>query len=149
MDLPKAGTSRSASGSQVMPDSGGFRLVSGTEPADGSAGVTAAVGTSPAATNASAAAEFTPRADYGHDPDYAWVRGKLEYSEIDRSWKLRYIPVDGETDKYGGSMVLPDPSVLTGCQRGEFVEIHGRVGHQDLNKGYAPTYEVAEVKRLK
>lgn len=150
MELPEAGTSRSASSDRTAPDSAGFRLVSGTGPADDSAGVTAAVGSSLAATNdAAAAAEFAPRAGYGYDLDYAWVRGKLEYSEIDRCWKLRYIPVDGETDRYGGSMALPDASVLTGCERGDFVEIHGRVGHQDLKKGYAPTYEVAEVKRLK
>ncbi|MDZ7617026.1 MAG: hypothetical protein U1E05_08480, partial [Patescibacteria group bacterium] len=46
-----------------------------------------------------------PAGQYGFDPSYAWLRGRLEYSQVDRRWKLRYIPVDGNTDQYGGSVV--------------------------------------------
>lgn len=149
MDLPAAGTSRSPGGTPSASQADGVRLVSGARGADDSGEVTAAVGSASGGTDGGATAEFTPRAGYGHDPEYAWLRGKLEYSQIDRRWKLRYIPVDGETDKYGGSVLLPDASVLAGCERGDFVEVRGRVGRRDLKKSYAPTYEVAEIERFK
>ena len=147
-DLPPAGRVTSATRPESASGRSGVRLASGTEDPDDSAAVKAAVGVSPATTGRTAAAEFAPRADYGYDPEYRWLRGKLEYSQIDRRWKLRYIPVDGTTDQFGGSVVLPDPKLLAGCERGDFVEVRGQVGQKTANSGYAPRYEVAEVKRL-
>ncbi len=128
MDLPKA---RQSGTSSAQADSG-FRLVSATEeigPAE---------------------AEFTEGSTsrYAHDPQYGRLRGQLEYSRIEGHWKLRYIPVDGETDKHGGSVVVSDPSVLAGYERGDFVEVRGHLGDRRTKKGYAPTYEVAQIKRL-
>ncbi len=58
---------------------------------------------------------------YGYDPQYHWLKGKLEYSQSTRSWRLRYIPPDGNTDSYGGSVVLADNSQLAGLQPGDAV----------------------------
>jgi len=85
---------------------------------------------------------------YGHDPQYKWLRGRLEYSQLDRRWKLRYIPIDGQTDRFGGSVILPDEKLLAGCERGDFVEVHGRLGKHDPRKGFAPEYEISSLKRL-
>jgi len=173
MELPKAGTPGTASKIPSAAQPGGFRLVSGTTTASSessespespeSPGVSAVSKTSRSsddsaqftvvASSASgdeedATKQFTPHANYGHDPAYGWLRGKLEYSQIDSRWKLRYIPIDGKTDKYGGSVVLADPALLGGCERGDFVEINGRLGGQDPKNGFAPTYHPAEVKRL-
>ena len=86
---------------------------------------------------------------YGHDPQYGWLRGKLEFSESDRQWKLRYIPIDGETDNFGGSVILTNTPLLTGYERGDFVEVTGRLvsGSSD-KRGYAPKYEVSQLRRL-
>ncbi|HEV7224059.1 MAG TPA: hypothetical protein VGN42_15225, partial [Pirellulales bacterium] len=45
---------------------------------------------------------------YGYSADYHALRGQLEYSLAERRWKLRYIPIDGDTDPHGGSVVLVD-----------------------------------------
>ncbi len=142
MDLPPAGRSSPPDRTESASAGDGFRLVSGTDEPGESSGVTVAAGSLPSASG------FSAPSSYGHDPDYAWLRGKLEYSEIDRRWKLRYIPIDGKTDRFGGSVVLPDPAVLAGCERGDFVEVRGKLGDRDPKKGYAPTYEAAEIKRL-
>ncbi|OHB72732.1 MAG: hypothetical protein A2V70_15265 [Planctomycetes bacterium RBG_13_63_9] len=134
MDLPKAGTSNDSRRAESSSETDGFRLVSGTEDAGDSA-------SDPSADSASPST-------YGHASDYQWLRGKIEHSQIDNCWKLRYIPVDGATDEFGGSVVLPDPAVLSGYERGELVEIRGRIANPNPKKGYAPTYEVAEIKRL-
>ncbi len=137
MDLPDA-TSRAV-------DSSGFRLVSGTErPNDGA--VVRAVAESPGAAQRR---EPGPRTDYDYDSSYSRLRGRLEYSQADRRWKLRYIPVDGRTDDYGGSVILSDPTLLGGYERGDFVEVSGHMGRSDPKQGFSPSYEVSEVRRLK
>jgi hypothetical protein len=151
MDLAEAGTATAtAAGSDSSP--AGFQLVSGSEPAPGSGGVPP--GAAPPGTPVDEASRSEPvtapstRPSYGYDPEYRWLRGKLEYSQIDRRWKLRYIPVDGSTDRFGGSVVLADPSVLTGFERGDFVELRGHLGDPEPEKGFAPTYEVAQIRPL-
>ncbi len=135
MDLPPSRTSASATSSN------GVRLASTSSTARASKPASKAV---PATTDS-----FTSSAKYGHDPDYRWLKGKLEYSQIDRSWKLRYIPVEGKGDNYGGSVVLDEKSLGSGLERGHFVEVHGRVAAGTKPEGsYAPVYEVAELKRL-
>ena len=86
---------------------------------------------------------------YGYDPQYGWLRGKLEYSESERHWKLRYIPIDGATDGFGGSVILADTPLLSGYERGDFVEVAGKLVSTSPDKrGYAPKYQLSQLKRL-
>ncbi|MDY0170063.1 MAG: hypothetical protein RBS80_26200 [Thermoguttaceae bacterium] len=120
----------------------GFRTVSDAGPGDGASAVVPAIAEQPAET-------FTPSAgSYGFDPSYTWLRGKLEYSQVDRQWKLRYIPVEGNTDQYGGSVVIMNESALSGCERGEFVAVRGRITGEGGDRGFAPPYEVTALQRL-
>jgi len=150
MDLPPPGAThgvRSASRS----GRGAIRLVSATEAVGGASINPPARGLSHSANSGDKRRDsFSPRAYYGHGPEYRWLRGRLEYSEIDRRWKLRYIPIDGATDEYGGSAVLSDASRLSGYERGQFVEVHGGLGRppEDEDRGYAPEFQVREIKRL-
>ncbi len=137
---PQATAAQAASGSSGSGVGQPARLVSAEQPRGGAAPVAEAIYAQPA--------EFAGQARYGYDAEYRWLRGRLEYSPIDRRWKLRYIPIDGQTDRYGGSVILADESLLTGCQRGEFVEVQGRLGKHDPREGFAPQYEVSALKRL-
>lgn len=83
---------------------------------------------------------------YGYDPEYRWLQGQLEYSQIDRSWKLRYIPIDGHTDRFGGSVVLDAPS-LDDYQPGDFVTVEGAVAGGTSAGGFAPLYRTASIER--
>ncbi len=150
MDLPEA--KRNASSSSGTD---GFRLVSGTQAADDTSigPVDDTVGESTTGTSGRTAAsaklpELSARSGYGFDRQYQWLRGKLDYSQIDRCWKLRYIPADGTTDKFGGSVVLSEATVLSGLERGDFVEVKGRIGATAKKGSYAPTYDVADIRRI-
>ena len=141
MDLPAAGafnTTRPPTGSDSI------RLVSGTEESDDPEprdGLPTIAGGKPKS--------FSPRARYGHDPDYGWLRGRLEHSQGDQRWKLRYTPIDGVTDDFGGSVVFSDTSLLSGYERGEFVEVRGKLGSVAPDAhGYAPDFEIHQIKRL-
>ncbi len=88
---------------------------------------------------------------YGHHDQYLWLRGRIEYSSIDKRWKLRYIPLDaaeGRIDNYGGSVVLVETEKLSAFESGDFVMVRGRVGEQSTSKGFAPLYHVEQVSPL-
>lgn len=85
-------------------------------------------------------------ADYSHDPQYRWLRGKLEYSASQRQWKLRYIPIDGATDDYGGSVVLDDSPELEKARPGQVVTVYGQVsGENATTGGFSPAYRIERI----
>ncbi len=110
----------------------------------------------PDAAPAVVRASFQPAAgtaatggDYAHSPDYQTLRGKLEYSPSLRQWKLRYIPIDGRTDTYGGSVILPDSPALAGFKAGDVVEIRGALPAARISSsGFAPQYTPTSIERL-
>ncbi len=89
---------------------------------------------------------------YGYATNYRRLRGRLEYSNIDRQWKLRYIPVggiDGDNDEYGGSVVLPDVPELDQFSSGDFVEIEGAPLPRNAgDSGFAPQYDLRSIVSL-
>ncbi|MDA7977753.1 MAG: hypothetical protein MPJ50_03155 [Pirellulales bacterium] len=88
------------------------------------------------------------RGSYGRDDNYAWLRGQLEYSQSDRRWKLRYIPITGETDEFGGSVILAD-AAMSDFRDGEFVTVHGQLDNQEIERGgFAPTFHVQQIARV-
>ncbi len=148
MDLPEVGTSLRGIDDRSPAAASGFRLVSATDAAGRStagSSVVAADHSEPVVTKMKFSA-----ASHGHAPDYSWIRGRLEYSQMERHWKLRYIPIDGESDEFGGSVVLADRALLSGHERGDFVEVRGKIGEPSAEaNGFAPTYEATEVRKLK
>jgi hypothetical protein len=88
-------------------------------------------------------------ATYGFDSSYAWLQGQLEYSAATKQWKVRYVPINGPTDRYGGSVVLSSTPALTGFKAGDFVSVKGRfAGTTPAPNSYAPLYQVSAVDRL-
>lgn len=103
---------------------------------------------------AAAGTTRTPRKEtigagkYDQDKNYRWLKGKLEYSRIEDRWKLRYIPIDGDTDDFGGSVVLLGSRMLEGYKPGEYVTAYGSLGESDARgNGYAPSFNLDRVVR--
>lgn len=105
-----------------------------------------ATGARPASFTTPSAAAATSGA-YGYDPQYRWLKGKLEYSQSSRQWRLRYIPAENATDAYGGSVILADAGKLSGFQEGQFVQVHGALGPTGADQhSYAPLYHVGQIQ---
>ena len=86
--------------------------------------------------------------NFGFDQNYQWLRGKLEYSRIDDRWKLRYIPINGDTDEFGGSVVLLGSRLLGGYKPGEFITVYGSLDDNGSEaRGFAPPFQLDRVVR--
>jgi hypothetical protein len=110
-----------------------------------------AVSTSAAATQRPAPSSTTTAdsASFGYDPQYRWLKGKLEYSQSTHSWRLRYIPPDGNTDNYGGSVMLPDSAKVAGLQAGDTVYAEGAMGAPGGSQNsFAPQYALARIEKI-
>jgi len=82
--------------------------------------------------------ENPPRiARYGHSQDYAQLRGQLEYVAKDRVWKLRYIPIHGQQDAYGGQFTLSEGAKLEAFQAGDYVTVEGSPTKENSAAGRA------------
>jgi hypothetical protein len=138
MDLPPAGvaTIRSRSAQRIASSSGGNVIrASHSEPA-----------AAPSTGKRPQANPFAAQR-YAHSPGYKKLNGQLEYSLADRRWKLRYIPIDGDTDSYGGSVVLvgklPDQ-----FQAGDFVTVEGGMAGDAAPGEFAPAYQFDKIEPL-
>ncbi len=86
---------------------------------------------------------------YAHSVDYRTLRGRLEYSPDQREWKLRYLPSDGQTDSFGGSVLLTASSALKPFQPGDFVVVEGSLADDTTTPaGDAPRYTATRIDRL-
>jgi hypothetical protein len=104
----------------------------------------------PTSARTTAGAAVTDSQDrYGHDAGYTQLKGRLEYSGAARRWKLRYIPLDGQTDDYGGSVVLMETPLLDGFRAGDYVIVVGQVSPQDTgSQAFAPFYQAERIDRV-
>lgn len=147
-DLPDAGTRAARSrrmDSRVQQASATVALGSGSARTNAS-GPSTQTGSTSAWSSANGS---TPSLRYGYDPAYAWLRGRLEYSDVAKRWKLRYIPINGQADRFGGSVVLGETTLLADLEQGDFVEIRGRLlTGENGHWGYAPVYEVAQLRPI-
>ena len=66
-----------------------------------------------------------------HAPDYSWIVGRLEYSQIEGGfWVIRY---ENQTDKFGGKFVLGNDSRLANFKSGDLVKITGRISDEQVS----------------
>jgi len=84
--------------------------------------------------------------NYGYDPGYKALRGKLDYSVTARLWRLRYLPMDGPIDEYGGTVVIADSRQVNGFEPGDFVAVQGSLSPPTAGDNSA-TYAISRIKR--
>ena len=85
---------------------------------------------------------------YGSDTNYHELRGRLEYLAGVGQWKIRYVPIDGRADVFGGSVLVANPHVLGNLQSGDFVAVQGKLiqGAADT-RSFSPAYQITTVQR--
>ena len=69
----------------------------------------------------------TQTGNFGNDPGYSQLNGRLEYSALDGRWLLRYLSPQSGPDRYGGVVVLVPQGSMAGFNNGDFVTAQGRL----------------------
>ena len=82
--------------------------------------------------------------NFGHDPNYRWLVGTLDYSRIQRGWLLRYTPIE-EDDRYGGCVALVAPDREMHFKRGQTVRVEGALIDPE-SRQLRPAFRVQNVR---
>ncbi len=91
--------------------------------------------------------DITASPCFSHADDYRWLRGQVQYSPFNKTWRLRYASVD-ETDRYGGSVTLmSDRDLDNNLKDGQYVNVQGGLVDPE-GKGVAPAYRVESLQSL-
>ncbi len=77
----------------------------------------------------------------GHDPEYHWLVGTLDFSRAQQSTLLRYLAAD-QDDRYGGCVTLLIPNRMNNYKPGQIVRVEGSLidpGSQQLQPAFVVT----------
>jgi hypothetical protein len=74
--------------------------------------------------------DLTAAPCFAHAPDYAWIVGRVEYSSINKQWRLRYASVD-EVDRFGGHVVLVQNQHVAYLVDGMLIQVRGHLVNPD------------------
>jgi hypothetical protein len=78
-------------------------------------------------TSARSAMRPTAGRPLGHAPDYSWVQGKLEYTNLGGGiWRVRYAPLSAD-DEHGGCVILQSLPNTQQFRHGDIVYAEGRI----------------------
>ncbi len=97
-----------------------------------------------ATTAAGAAVSLPAGPRFGHDANYLWLVGTLDYSRIQQAWLLRYVPVE-EEDRYGGCVTLVAPNGVLHFKRGQTVRVEGSLIDPESQQ-LRPAFEVRKIR---
>ena len=83
---------------------------------------------------------------YAYDrAQYSWLRGKVDFDPVDRSWNIIYSLVPEESDLYQGSMTLAESPLLEKLHNDDVVVVEGRPDPNLLDLRGKPCYRVDSV----
>lgn len=81
---------------------------------------------------------------FGHDPNYRWLVGTLDYSQIQRAWLLRYVSYE-EDDRYGGCVTLVGVPSSAALKKGKTVRVEGTLIDPD-SRHLRPAFQVENIR---
>jgi hypothetical protein len=99
-------------------------------------GVIAASGQSPADSSS------------GHDPNYNWFQGRLEYVESDQAWHLTYDDAPTAFDQLGGDITLSQDVKLEPQHNGLIVRVSGQFDDRKLDRLKKPVFRVSQIDQV-
>ncbi|SRR5579875_154510 len=83
---------------------------------------------------------------FGHDPNYRWLMGTLDYSRIQGAWLLRYVPFE-EDDRYGGCVTLMGIVSEKVLKPGQNVRVEGELIDPE-SRQLRPAFQVRNIRVL-
>jgi hypothetical protein len=99
---------------------------------------------SPSLNDPSEEAQVPVTDRFGHDANYRWLVGTLDYSQIQRAWLLRYVSYE-EDDRYGGCVTLVGPMSAAVLKKGKTVRVEGNLIDPD-SRHLRPAFQVEHIR---
>jgi hypothetical protein len=96
----------------------------------------------PAATARSA------REIYGHDPDFEWVQGVVEFDEISKTWLIMYNDKPRKSDQLGGELTIADDPLLVRLRNGDVVRCEGTLDPNERDGRDKPLFRITSLRKL-
>ena len=103
----------------------------------------------PASGVITASAQSTTSRSLGHDPNYNWFQGRLEYVESDRAWHLTYDDAPTAADQLGGDITLSNDVKLKPQDNGAIVRVSGRFDDVKLDRLSKPVFRVSRIEEVR
>ncbi|MBM80186.1 MAG: hypothetical protein CMJ78_06280 [Planctomycetaceae bacterium] len=74
------------------------------------------------------------------EQDYKWLRGVVEYDELDKTWHLMYS--ERPDDEFGGDFTLVDDAKLDVLRNNDVVYVTGRIDRSETDRLGKPCYRI-------
>ena len=85
---------------------------------------------------------------YGHDPEFTWVQGKVEFDKATKTWYITYDDHPPASDQLGGDLPLADHPMLARLRTGDMVRMEGAIDESEADARGKPVYQVSRFKKL-
>lgn len=95
-----------------------------------------------------ASGQSTSSASLGHDPNYTWFQGRLEYVDSDQAWHLTYDDAPVAADQLGGDITLSRDVTLQPEHNGQVVRVTGTFDDKELDRLKKPIFRVSRIEPL-
>lgn len=83
---------------------------------------------------------------YDYEPEYyRWLRGKVDFDEVDQTWNIIYSLNPDDEDRYGGSITLNNHPELSKLRDGDVALVEGRIDPDSLDRNGKPKYQITNV----
>lgn len=86
---------------------------------------------------------------YGHDPQFQWVKGVVEFDEPSKTWVIMYDNNPQPSDPYGGELTLADDPSLKRLRTEDKVMIDGALDEDATDRRGIPMFRIARLKKQK
>jgi hypothetical protein len=95
-----------------------------------------------------ASGQSTTGGSLGHDPNYNWFQGRLEYVAADRAWHLTYDNTPTAADQLGGDISLSSDVKLEPRHNGAVVRVSGKFDDVKLDRLGKPVFRVSRIEAV-
>ena len=84
---------------------------------------------------------------YGHDPQFRWLKGVVEYDENSQIWVIMYDDNPKPSDQLGGELMLGNHKSLGQLQSGDKVIIEGMFDDSETDSRGKPVYQIQRLQK--
>ena len=84
---------------------------------------------------------------YGHDAQFQWIKGVLDYDDANKTWVIMYDDNPSPADRLGGELTLAEHRLLERVRPNDAVRIEGSFDQFEKDANGKPVYLITRLKK--